>query len=180
MSVESPHRAAIRAKAAVTVVLPTPPFPATMTSPVCEQKRAGSTRSFLGGSSIRSRPAVSTLAIASLCLGLWWPASAGATPPAGGIDVIEVSGSIDPVVRDFIADSLRRAERAASVALVVQLDSGGTLLSAAELDALDSELARARVPVAVWVGPSGARAARGALRLVRAAAVTGIAPGSHV
>src|SRR5438876_7927822 len=84
MSVESPDRAASNAKAAVTVVLPTPPFPATMTSPVCEQKRAGSTRSFLGGSSIRSRPAVSTLAIASLLLGFGWGGAASAAPGAGG------------------------------------------------------------------------------------------------
>jgi len=115
-----------------------------------------------------------------LFLGFGWGGAASAAPGAGGVDVIEVSGRIDPLVKDFIGDSLRRAERAASVALVIQLDSGGTLLSAGELDGLASELARARVPVAVWIGPSGARAARGAVRLVRAAAVTGIAPGSHL
>src|SRR3954452_24968087 len=43
--VRRPALAAMLARAAVTVVLPTPPFPATMTSRLCEQKRAGSTRS---------------------------------------------------------------------------------------------------------------------------------------
>ena len=42
--VDSPARAAMRASAAVTVVLPTPPFPATMTSRVWEQNPAGSNR----------------------------------------------------------------------------------------------------------------------------------------
>src|SRR5436853_7363890 len=95
------------ARAAVTVVLPTPPFPATMTSRLCEQKRAGSTRSFPSWRpSMRARPAPSRLAIASLLTGvllaLSAPLSAHAAPApaqaqaqaqaARAVDVIEVSG----------------------------------------------------------------------------------------
>ena len=36
------------------------------------------------------------------------------------------------------------------------------------------------MPVAVWVGPSSARAGGGALRIVEAAGVVGVAPGAHV
>src|SRR5207302_314690 len=39
---------------------------------------------------------------------------------------------------------------------------------------------QAAVPVAVWVGPSGAEARGGATRLVAAAAVVGQAPGSRI
>ncbi|MCU1448202.1 MAG: hypothetical protein JWP02_372, partial [Acidimicrobiales bacterium] len=42
------------------------------------------------------------------------------------------------------------------------------------------KISHASVPVAVWVGPSGARAYGGAVRLVQAAAVTGMAPGTRV
>ena len=94
--------------------------------------------------------------------------------------MIEVSGRIDPVVADFVARLLPQAERDDDEVLVIQLDSPGSLLDGHDLDALAFRLAHAAVPVAVWVGPSGSRAYGGATRLVRAAAVSGMAPGSHV
>ena len=63
--------------------------------------------------------------------------------------------------------------------LVVQLDSAGDLLDDAGLDALASRISRSRVPVAVWVGPSGSRAYGGAARLLRTAAVSGMAPSTR-
>jgi membrane-bound serine protease (ClpP class) len=121
-----------------------------------------------------------TLASVLLALGslLALPSPAAAT--AGRVEVIEVTGLIDPVEVDFIADSLRAAERAGVEALVIQLNSGGTVVAGSRLDALGRRLEQARVPVAVWVGPSGARTEDGALRIARAADVVGIAPGAHV
>ena len=130
---------------------------------------------------MRARPAPSRLAIASLLtgavLGLSTPVHAA---PTRTIDVIEVSGRVDPIVVDFIDDSLRAAERGRSEALVIQLDSPGAVVSDAKVDGLASRLARATVPVAVWVGASGARAYGGAARLADAAGIVGIAPGSHI
>src|SRR5207302_125319 len=99
---------------------------------------------------------------------------------AQSVDVIEVSGRIDPIVADFITDSLRTAERDRSEALVIQVDSPGDLLSASQLNALTRQLARAIVPVAVWVGESGSRASGGAARLADVAPIVGVAPGSHI
>src|SRR5436305_14687333 len=182
MRVSNPAFAAITARAALTVVLPTPPFPATMTSRLCEQKRAGSTRSVpLRRPWMRARPAPSRLAIATLLAGVVLAVSAPAhAAPKPAVDVIEVSGRVDPIVADFILDSLRTAERGHSEALVIQLDSPGDLLPAPKLDALTSRLARATVPVTVWVGASGSRAYGGAARLADVAGVVGIAPGSHI
>jgi membrane-bound serine protease (ClpP class) len=99
---------------------------------------------------------------------------------AGRVEVIEVTGLIDPVEVDFIAGSLRAAERTRAEALVIQLNSGGSVVAAPRLEALARRIANAGVPVAVWVGPSNARAEGGALRIVRSAAVVGVAPGAHV
>src|SRR5437763_9530932 len=96
------------------------------------------------------------------------------------VDVIEVDGRIDPVVAAFVTDTVRSAERGHSEALVIQLDSPGSVVSGRDLDVLAFRVAHARVPVTVWIGPSAARATGGAVRLVEAAAITGIAPGSHV
>jgi membrane-bound serine protease (ClpP class) len=97
---------------------------------------------------------------------------------AGTVDVIEVTGLIDPVEVDFITDSLRAAERSGAEALVIQVNSSGSVVSEARLDALASRLGRAQVPVAVWVGPSGSEIGGGALRLAAAADVVGVAPGA--
>src|SRR5438876_12266406 len=104
-----------------------------------------------------------TLAIASLLVGVALAPATSSAAPRARIDVIEVSGRIDPVVAAFVDDAVRSAERGRSEALVIQLDSPGTLVSGTTLDALASRISRASVPVTVWVGPSGARAYGGAV-----------------
>lgn len=108
------------------------------------------------------------------------PAAAQPAPVPPPVDVIEVSGRIDAIEADFIGRSIAAAERGGSQLLVVQLNSPGAVLSGAQLDELAFRVSHAPVPVAVWVGPSGARAYGGAVRLVRAAATSGMATGTRV
>jgi membrane-bound serine protease (ClpP class) len=132
---------------------------------------------------MRARPAPSTLAIATFLTGLLLALSAPSAAraaPTQAVDVIEVSGRVDPIVADFILDSVRTAERDRSEALVIQLDSPGDLLTGSQLNALTRRVARSTVPVAVWVGASGAHAYGGAAHLADVAPVVGIAPGSHM
>ncbi|MBV8296799.1 MAG: hypothetical protein JO085_08190, partial [Acidimicrobiia bacterium] len=121
---------------------------------------------------------------ALLAIGAPAPAPAAPAPaapaPTSSVDVIEVSGRIDPIVADFVVDSLRAAERDHSEALVIQVDSPGDLLSTGQLNVLTATLAGASVPVAVWVGAPGSRAYGGAARIADVAGVVGIAPGSHI
>jgi membrane-bound serine protease (ClpP class) len=96
------------------------------------------------------------------------------------LNVIEVTGALDPVLTDFIGDSLDKAARQQALAVVIQLNSTHTVVSQHELDRLAFRLSHATVPVTVWVGPSGARAYEGATTLVRAADVSGIAQGARI
>ena len=91
-----------------------------------------------------------------------------------------MTGRIDPVLADFVADALRDAESGGVDLLVLQLNSTGSLLDDGRLAQLVRQLGAADVPVAVWVGPSGARAYDGAFELARAAAVLGMAQGSRI
>jgi membrane-bound serine protease (ClpP class) len=100
-------------------------------------------------------------------------------PPAP-VDVIEVRGRVDAVAAHFITRSIREAERTGSQVLVIQLDSPGALVPDARLDEVAFVMTHARLPVTVWVGPSGAEAAGGAVRLVRAAAVAGMATNTRL
>src|SRR5829696_4195573 len=99
---------------------------------------------------------------------------AAPVPPAGAadsqaqarVDVIEVSGIIDPVTVDFVGDALRRAVKDQAEVLVVQVSSSSTAVPQRDIDALAFQIAHADVPVAAWVGPSGSKAYGGAFQLV--------------
>ncbi|MGI9022610.1 MAG: NfeD family protein [Acidimicrobiales bacterium] len=127
------------------------------------------------------RLATALLLLGSLALAAPPGRAAGqAAEPGRAIDVIEVSGRVDPIEADFVKRSLSQAEKNGDEVLVIQLDSPGSLIDRAALDALAFRLSHARVPVAVWVGPNGSRAHGGANRLVTAAGVAGMAPGTSV
>ena len=96
------------------------------------------------------------------------------------VDVIELSGLVDRVVADFVTDAIEDAERTGAEALVVQLDSSGVIADDGRFARLLVAVERSPVPVAVWVGPSGAKAKGQATRLVQAADVRGIAPGARI
>jgi membrane-bound serine protease (ClpP class) len=102
-----------------------------------------------------------------------------ATPKSlPGIDVVQVEGLIDPPNASLVRHSISRAERRHSTLLVFQLDSGGAV--DVDVDALAARVHDARVPVAVWIGPSGATARGGAALLAQSAAILSISPGSHI
>jgi membrane-bound serine protease (ClpP class) len=108
------------------------------------------------------------------------PAAPSQAVGDGPVDVIEVSGWLDPVLVDFVEQSVDRVEGDRSVALVLQLDSPGALVGEERLERLLTRLGASEVTIGVWIGPSGASAYRDAARIVDAADVVGLAPGSKV
>jgi membrane-bound serine protease (ClpP class) len=99
---------------------------------------------------------------------------------AGFVDVVEVSGLLDPVLVDFIEGSIEQAQRDGAIALVLQLNSSGAVVSDDQLTDLARSIADSDVPIAVWVGTSGARATGAAAELVGVAPVSGMAPGTRI
>ncbi|RPI12039.1 MAG: hypothetical protein EHM63_00455 [Actinobacteria bacterium] len=108
------------------------------------------------------------------------PLAAQESDQPAPLDVIEVSGLLDPVVADFISKSIARAEDDGAQALVIQFNSRKAVIDDDELADLADEIADADVPIAIWVGPSGARAYDGSGQLVLVADVSGLSPGSRV
>ena len=106
--------------------------------------------------------------------------SAGAATPQGHLDVVQVGGLIDPIQVDFLERAITSAEKGRAVALVVQLNSGGGVISQARQQDLAQRIRHAGVPVAVWVGPNGSRAESVAYAIFGAAALRGMAPGTRV
>jgi membrane-bound serine protease (ClpP class) len=109
------------------------------------------------------------------------PRIAAATPSVRGhVDVIQLGGLIDPVEADFLSHAVAGANSGGALALIVVLDSGGGVISQARVAALATTVARSAVPVAVWVGPNGARASGASFTILQAAALRGMAPGTRV
>lgn len=98
----------------------------------------------------------------------------------GFITVIEVSGLIDPILADFIETSIDEAEATGARYLVINLNSTGSVLGDDELVDLARRVRDSEVPVAVWIGPSGAQAVGGAAQLASVADPIGIAIGSRI
>ena len=100
---------------------------------------------------------------------------ATAGPTTAPVDVFKVTGLIDPVLANGIDRAIDRAASNGSQALVLQMNSKGAVVSRARMERLAAHIANAPIPVAIWVGPSGARATGMSGQLLGAAAATGMA-----
>jgi membrane-bound serine protease (ClpP class) len=96
------------------------------------------------------------------------------------VDVLEVSGLLDPILVREIEAAIDRSVADGSQALILQMNTPGATVSRGEMAALAQRIATAEVPVAIWVGPSGARAFGLPAQLLAAAEVTGMAPGTRI
>lgn len=102
---------------------------------------------------------------------------AGALDP---VDVLQVSGLIDPIQVESITDAIERAGETGAQALVLQINSKGAVIGRDEMADLLTTVADADIPIGVWVGPSGARLYGLPAQLLAVADVTGMAPGARV
>jgi membrane-bound serine protease (ClpP class) len=85
---------------------------------------------------------------------------------------------INPVTKDWINHQLGVAEHDGYDAVVIELDTPGGL-STSMKQIYEREL-REKIPVIVWVGPSGARAASAGVWVSQAADVLAMAPISNI
>jgi membrane-bound serine protease (ClpP class) len=121
--------------------------------------------------------ALIALLVAVSVLGFDALASA-ATPPVGkrGIDVVQVEGYLDPPNVSLVLDAIEQANERRSTLLVLQVKSSGAI--GTDIERVVRAIERSRVPIAVWVGPSGADAKGAATILLEAAHRAYISPGS--
>ncbi len=113
------------------------------------------------------------------------PGSAsGSEAPAdariGQVDVLQVSGLVDHIVVNAIEEAIQRSTDNGAQALILQVNSRGAVVDDDEMAELLGAVADADVPVAVWVGPSGARLYGVPAQLLAVADVSGMAPGARI
>lgn len=96
------------------------------------------------------------------------------------IRIIEVSGLLDPIEIDYIDSQIQDAQRHWALAIVLQVNSPGSVSDRQEVLDLLQNIEGSLVPVGAWIGQSGATAQGAAAHLVQAADYSGIAPGSRI
>jgi membrane-bound serine protease (ClpP class) len=90
----------------------------------------------------------------------------------------QVDGIIQPIVAEYLRRAIDTADAANAALLVITLRTPGGLLDTTR--DINTAIIRAKTPVAVWVGPSGNRAASAGFLITMAADVAAMAPGTHI
>lgn len=112
---------------------------------------------------------------AALLLSTIMPSGQG---PAPVVYTAEVDGIVTPVTAEFIRTVIERADAAHAALLVLTLRTPGGLLDSTR--DINTDIIKARTPVAVFVGPSGSRAASAGFLITMAADIAAMAPGTHI
>jgi len=87
-------------------------------------------------------------------------------------------GSINPVSRNFVLRAIAQAEGEQAALLLIELNTPGGLGESTR-DIVMAELG-ATIPIVVFVGPAGARAASAGVFITMAADVAAMAPGTNI
>jgi len=90
----------------------------------------------------------------------------------------EVDGIIHPVSAAYIRNTIERADAAGAALVVITLRTPGGLVESTR--DINNAIIRAKTPVAVFVGPSGNRAASAGFLITIAADIAAMAPGTHI
>jgi membrane-bound serine protease (ClpP class) len=106
------------------------------------------------------------------------PAQETQGSPPRAVYLIEIRDAIGPATSAFFLKSLATAEESGAQLLVVQLDTPGGLESAMR-DMIRAILASS-IPVAIYVSPSGARAASAGTYLLYASHIAAMAPATNL
>ena len=97
---------------------------------------------------------------------------------ANVVHKITIDGAINPVVTEFIIQSIEDAQDANAELLVIEMDTPGGLM--ASTHKIVKSILSSEVPVAVYVAPSGSRAGSAGVFITMAAHIAAMAPSTNI
>lgn len=90
---------------------------------------------------------------------------------------VDVTGIIHPVTVEVISSALDQAEAEHVDTVIIRLSTPGGLLDSTR--EIVERVLRSKIPVIMWVGPAGARAASAGFFLLEAGDIAAMAPGTN-
>ncbi len=122
---------------------------------------------------VHRRSSAAALIAGAVCL-----LSSGALAQTPTVYSAEVDSIIHPVSAEFMIEVMNRADASKAELVVFVLRTPGGLVDSTR--AIVTRMLAAKTPVAIWVGPSGSRAASAGFILTIAADIAAMAPGTHI
>jgi membrane-bound serine protease (ClpP class) len=90
----------------------------------------------------------------------------------------EIDGIIHPVAAEYVREVIAKADAAGAALVVITLRTPGGLVESTR--DINNAIIHAKTPVAVFVGPSGNRAASAGFLITMAADIAAMAPATHI
>ena len=94
------------------------------------------------------------------------------------IYIIKISDAIGPGVAEFIISGIKKASETDAACIIIELDTPGGL--AESMRSIVKGIFASKVPVVVYVSPSGARAASAGVMITMAADIAAMSPGTNI
>lgn len=96
----------------------------------------------------------------------------------GKVFVLRVDDAISPPVSEYIKDGIDKAVEENAECVVIKLNTPGGLLKSTRV--IVSEILEAKIPVIVYVSPSGAQAASAGVFITLSAHIAAMTPGTNI
>ncbi len=97
---------------------------------------------------------------------------------AQNIYTITIKDAINPAVAEFISQSIQKSEKEKAEVLIINLNTPGGLLSSTR--DIVTDIMGSKVPVVVFVSPSGAHAGSAGVFITMAANIAVMSPGTNI
>ncbi|MFW6149612.1 MAG: NfeD family protein, partial [Atribacterota bacterium] len=106
-----------------------------------------------------------------------YPAATSAQP-SSAIYVLNVEGTINPVIAQYVVDGITEAKDNQAECVIIQMDTPGGLDTS--MRQIIKEILNSPVPVVVYIAPQGARAASAGAFITLSANIAAMSPGTSV
>ena len=105
-------------------------------------------------------------------------AGAGAQQSDRQVGLLDVDGTITPVMATYVGRGIERSAERGDSAVILRMDTPGGLSSA--MDDIVSDILASSIPVIVYVAPEGARAGSAGVYITYAAHIAAMAPATNI